>query len=428
MSNHGWFHHFVERQRRAGQLIVQPRMGFSSPAKMRQGLEAVRNLAAPTIGTITLDSYTRTRAFDSAAQAVREGRELNGYPIVTYDTATNRRLLEGLQCEAFPVQVRHGTAEPDEVFAALIAAGVEATEGGPISYCLPYGRVALRQSLESWARCCERLAGLAELSTVPHLESFGGCMLGQLCPPSLLVAITLLEGMFFLHHGLRSVSLSYAQNSNFEQDVGGALALRELAAELLPAASWHVVIYTFMGMFPRSRQGARALVEASARLAATAGCERLIVKTAAEAHQVPSIEDNLQALEWAHAAAQRAAGDLCDARIAWHREVVRCQARALIEAVLNLDPELDRGIGEAFRRGYLDVPYCLHPDNRNQARSWLDHEGTIHWAEVGRLPFPDALQDTIYRNHKTLTSADLARMLTYNQTAYDGEAFSRPQA
>ena len=59
-----------------------------------------------------------------------------------------------------------------------------------------------------------------------HLETFGGCLLGQLCPPSLLVAISVLEALFFVQHGLRSVSLSYAQQTHPAQDIEALAALR----------------------------------------------------------------------------------------------------------------------------------------------------------------------------------------------------------
>ena len=36
-------------------------------------------------------------------------------------------------------------------------------------------------------------------------------MLGQLCPPSQLVAISVLEALFFHRHGIRSVSVSAFQ-------------------------------------------------------------------------------------------------------------------------------------------------------------------------------------------------------------------------
>ncbi len=78
-------------------------------------------------------------------------------------------------------------------------------------------------------------------------------MLGQLCPPSLLVALSVLEGVFFKQHGLRSVSLSYAQQTHRGQDVEALLALRTLAAEHLSGLDWHVVLYTYMGVFRAPR-------------------------------------------------------------------------------------------------------------------------------------------------------------------------------
>lgn len=62
--------------------------------------------------------------------------------------------------------------------------------------------------LSTWARSCELLAAGAGPGSVGHLESFGGCMLGQLCPPGLLVALSILEGLFFRAHGIESISLT----------------------------------------------------------------------------------------------------------------------------------------------------------------------------------------------------------------------------
>lgn len=421
-TNPGFFHHYLERQRALGRLIVQPRMGFSGHAKMRRGLAAVQGIPAPRIGTITLDSYTRQGDHARARAAVDAGWDLNGYPIVSYDAESNRGLVAGLQSLDFPIQVRHGTPLPEAVFDALTAAGIDATEGGPISYCLPYGRVPLRGALPAWADCCRRFAELRGQGTVPHLESFGGCMLGQLSPPALLVAITLLEGLFFERHGITSLSLSYAQGTSVVQDVGAVLALRRLAAERLGGVSWHVVLYTFMGMFPRTRAGARRLIELSAEIAVRSGAERLIVKTAAEAHHVPSIEENVEAMLWAHAVAASTPAAADGPRVEWHREIVYAQAAALLDAVLDLDPCLDRALELAFARGFLDVPFCLHPDNRNRATSWLDHEGNLWWANPGALPLPEALLHTIHRHRRLLTSWDLAEMLSYNLRKFDGEA------
>ncbi|MEU5943331.1 hypothetical protein ABZ807_30160 [Micromonospora sp. NPDC047548] len=188
-----------------------------------------------------------------------------------------------------PVQVRHGSALPEEIFAALLRTGVDATEGGPVSYRPPYRRVRLCDAVDSWARCCAGYGRLRDVGVEPHLESFGGCLLGQLCPPSLLIAVTELEGMFFRQHGLRSVSLSYAQQASPEQDEEALAALRRLVDELLPELDSHVVLYTYMGVYPRTRDGAPRLLGAAARLAVRGGAAHLIVKTPAEAYRIPTI-------------------------------------------------------------------------------------------------------------------------------------------
>ena len=288
---------FVARAHQAGDLVVQPRMGMSSPRTMRAGLLATKGAIATTAGTITLDSYTRMGDHDRARAAVASGAELNGYPIVALDAATTRGVLDGVADLDFPVQIRHGSPCPEDIFGALIDAGLHATEGGPVSYCLPYSRAPLDASIRSWVRSCELLAGLAETGVEPHLETFGGCMMGQLCPPGLLIAMSVLECLFFRQHGLHSVSLSYAQQTSPEQDVEAVLALRRLAAEWLPDVDSHVVIYAYMGVYPRTNGGALRLLSDAARLAVRTGAARLIVKTIAEAYRIPSIADNVDALE-----------------------------------------------------------------------------------------------------------------------------------
>ena len=84
----------------------------------------------------------------------------------------------------------------------------------------------LTEAVPAWRESAEVLSeGQAEGKPV-HMETFGGCLLGQLCPPSLLVATSLLEALFFRACGVRSISLSYAQQTNAEQDTEALLVLR----------------------------------------------------------------------------------------------------------------------------------------------------------------------------------------------------------
>ncbi|MFE0208115.1 methylaspartate mutase [Streptomyces sp. NPDC058985] len=410
---HGRFSRFVRRSHDQGRLVVQPRMGFADVATMRRGLEAVRAVRGASVGTVTVDSYTRVNDHDSARRALKRGDDLNGYPVVAHGTTETRRLLAGVSGEDFPVQFRHGSALPQELFGALARIGADATEGGPVSYCLPYSRVPLPEATAAWAECCRILADQPE--TV-HLESFGGCMLGQLCPPSLLIALSVLEGMFFREHGMRSVSVSYAQQTSPGQDLEALDALRRLAAQWLGDVDWHVVLYTYMGVFPRTPVGAYRMLEDSVRLAVRSGTERLIVKTAVEAHRIPTIDENVDALEFAAAVAsderRHGPGEESIQQTGIYEE-----ARQLITSTLRFGGDVGSALVEAFARGHLDVPFCLHQDNANRSRAAIDPAGTLRWCHPGAMPVTGS--DGYGR--APMTARSLIDMLGYNERRFDRE-------
>lgn len=412
------FGQYVHRQAAAGRLVVQPRMGFSAADRMREGLQAVKRAAGATAGTITLDSFTRINRHASAQRHLDEELTLNGYPIVAYGPDATRAMLAGVEEENFPVQVRHGSADPREIFAAMLASGLYATEGGPISYCLPYSRMPLTEAVPAWRESTEILAEGEAAGHPVHMETFGGCLLGQLCPPSLLVAVSLLEGVFFRTHGLNNLSLSYAQQTSPAQDREAVAALRRLAGEFLPGVDWHVVIYTYMGLFPATLEGAQALLDESVRLATESEAERLIVKTALEAFRIPTIDENVEALERSAALAasvrrmSMADGFFFDVHESDSETYT--EARALIEAVLELDTDIDAALLKAFERGMLDIPFCLHPDNRNESRSVIAGDGRLMWLDTGQMPLPDP-----HHAADTLTADGLLKSLNYTASRYD---------
>lgn len=406
---------FVRARANAGVLVVQPRMGFSDPARMRAGLAATKAAKGHTVGTLTLDSYTRVGDLAAVEHALREDLPLNGYPIVSHTDSTTRAVLAGVRDAGFPVQVRHGSSLPQHIFHKLIALGLDATEGGPVSYCLPYGRTPLTESIAAWRQCTELFSRLRDQGAEPHLETFGGCMMGQLCPPSQLVALSVLEALFFRAYGCRSISVSYAQQTHAGQDAEAVFALRRLCEALLPDVDWHVVIYAYMGAYPVTEPGAYRLLGQAAELAVRTGSERLIVKTVAESRRIPTIAENVAALEYAARAAEAA-------RAAPHPDgdtETYAEALALVEGVLNLHSDLARALLLAFERGYLDIPYCVHPDNRGLTRSRLDEEGRLCWARIGALPLAHLVRTGQGRE---VTAAGLLADLSYLRRKIDQEA------
>ncbi|WP_027661230.1 methylaspartate mutase [Salinispora fenicalii] len=409
----------INNTRRDGLVVVQPRMGFAEPSAMRAGLVAVRDARATTVGTITLDSYTRVGDLHSARTAVRTRTRLNGYPLCTHPDDTTRSMLSEVYGPGFPIQVRHGSARPGHIIEAMARIGLDATEGGPVSYCLPYGRTPLRSAISEWSAACDRLAEMSTPERPAHLESFGGCMLGQMCPPSLLVAIAVLEGLFFAQHGVPSISLSYAQQTQPEQDLEALAALRRLIDELLPGLDVHVVLYTYMGVFPRTRAGSSNLLDESARIAVFGGAERLIVKTVMESVRIPDVADNVAAVERAEREVRcsqqmRAAG-----RPPWtpSESGLYEEARTMIDAVRSLDPDLGTALHIAFRRGLLDVPYCLHPDTQGRTRSRVAPDGRLEWAHVGSLPI-----DGPRPAGHAVGAQELTSMLNYVADRFDSTA------
>jgi methylaspartate mutase epsilon subunit len=420
MTANNFMHDYLQAHARAGQpVIVQPRMGFSAIPAMQSGLSAVKDLSVKRIGTITLDSMTRQRLWDEIERAVKAGTPLNGFPIVTYGGEVTRAMLKGLQCADFPVQVRHGSPLPQRVFQVAHEAGIDAIEGGPISYCMPYGRVPLAHCIAAWHEAITYWATAGrEAGAIHHLESFGGCMMGQLNPPALLAAISILESRFAVERGMQSISLSHSQGTNMSQDVGAILALRRLAQQHIPeTVNWHIVLYTWMGVFPESPEGARRIIQDSGILAAIAGAERVIVKTAVEAFQIPTIEDNTRALQWVADSAEQALRLKPNSNSLEHAEEIYADANHIVEAVLNLDASLDKAILRAFKKGILDVPFCFHPDNRNEARAALDSRtGIIRWERTGKIPINHS---ETTRATTTLTADSLLKNLTFNQRKYD---------
>lgn len=416
MSTNDVFNQYVKRKAREG-LVVQPRMGFSDIELMRTGLEAVKSLPFPTVGTITIDAMTRQGLHCEAKEMVRKREKLNGFPLASFDEPELASLFEGLS-DDFPIQVRHGTPLPMHVFEAAMRAGLYIIEGGPVSYALPYGKTRLTDTFVAWQESLERWVAYGAKNNIDvHLESFSGCMMGQLCPPSILIALNILEGLWFESIGIRSLSLSLAQGTSSEQDTAALRALRTIADNFLQEASFHIVAYTWMGVFPESARGAERLIKESAKVARVGGAERLIVKTVRESIGIPTIEDNLQALEWCHNESKQHQfdSDFNATNQRLYNDLVT-EATSIIDAVLSMHRDIGVAIQGAFQKGYLDIPFCIHPDNSNSARPLIDRDGKIGWAKVGNVPI-----DSEHKNigELTLSSSGLLKALRFNREKFD---------
>ncbi len=363
--------------------VLQPRMGFSDPARMQAGLEATAASRANTVCTITLDAFTRVNNLEAAQRAIDTASMLNGYPIVNHPPAQTRTMLGQIHDRyRLPVQIRHGSPNPLHIFQRMVEIGLATTEGGPISYCLPYSRTPLREAFGHWEKSCQVLAQGVEQS---HIESFAGCMMGQMCDPVILVALNILEGLFLRSHGIKTLSFSYAQGTSPVQDRAAVTALQQLAAEYFAPGSYHFVGYVFMGFFPRTLGGfCRITGDALGMIRAT-GVQRVIIKTPVESRRIPRIEENIAALEYADYCLHTD-GVLPDIPFdAQEHARILGAAKRLIEGTLKRDTNLSEAILSAFDSGFLSIPYSLHPDNKRSAGTVLTPQNYYHGFEGERV-------------------------------------------
>ncbi|MEC3893783.1 methylaspartate mutase [Nocardiopsis sp. LDBS1602] len=385
--------------RDAGRVALQPRCGVGSHSQMTTLLRDLERHARPDILTLTIDSHTRLRRFDNArAVLLRNPAELNGYPLVTHGWPRGRELNEAV---SVPLEVRHGSPDARRLFETSVASGITSFEGGGISYNLPYSKaVPLSESLAAW-RDVDALCGeLAERGLTIDRELFG-TLTAVLVPPSISLAISVLEAVASTREGVRCVSVAYPQGGHFEQDAAALRAIPVLAARYLPEeVEVHAVLHEFMGLFPKERSHAEDLILYGALLARLGGATKLITKTYLEAYGIPDTRANIDGL----LLASRANSPLLDFisfdedRVGAELEWVLEEVAEIVEPVLEA-PDLYEGIESAFERGRLDIPFSASRYARSAIIPRRAPDGAIRYLESGALPFSER---TLRRNRESL--------------------------
>ncbi|MGW1074442.1 methylaspartate mutase [Streptomyces sp. NPDC002537] len=388
--------------RSARRVALQPRCGVGSHAQMMTLLQDLERHAGPDILTLTIDSHTRLKRFDHAEAALlRNPADLNGYPLVTHGWRRGRQLNESV---AAPLEIRHGSPDARLLFRTAVASGITSFEGGGISYNLPYSKaVPLNESLSAWQEVDVLCGDLAERGLVIDRELFG-TLTAVLVPPSISLAIGVLEAVAAAREGVRCVSLAYPQGGHCEQDVAALRAIPRLAARYLPASvEVHAVLHEFMGVFPRERRNAEDLILYGALVARLGGATKLITKTYLEAFGIPDTRANIDGLLLASRANSPLLGFIAldEDRISEELEGILEEVAEIVEPVLAA-PDLYAEIASAFAAGRLDIPFSASRYALSEIIPRRAPDGAIRYLSTGSLPFSGR---TRRRNDRTLAAA-----------------------
>jgi methylaspartate mutase epsilon subunit len=382
-----------------GRPVVQPRCGVGGHAEMRTLLRTLEDRGHPGLLTLTIDSFTRLKQFRTAGQVLgRNPAELNGYPLVAHGWRRGRELNEAV---ATPIEVRHGSPDARELFAVALASGFASFEGGGISYNLPYSKdVPLPVSLAAWQQV-DRVCGLlAESGVVVDRELFG-TLTAVLVPPSISIAITMLEAVAASRAGVRCLSIAYPQGGEVHQDIAALRAIRVLARRYLPeTVEIFPTLHQFMGVFPAGRADAEALILFGGLAARLGGADKVINKTYQEAHGIPDVDANVSGIRTTVLACTELL-DFVRVDEATVEDEMYWLSREVTELV---DPVLDGGdlpaaIAGAFDAGRLDIPFSASVHARSHIIPKRDRSGAIRYLDAGDLPFS---RTTVRRNQQCL--------------------------
>ncbi|MEU9172346.1 methylaspartate mutase [Streptomyces sp. NPDC048420] len=388
--------------RDTGRVALQPRCGVGDHQEMKALLRALESEAAPDILTLTIDSHTRLLRFEQALRTLnRRPADLNGYPLVTHGWRRGRELNEAV---SVPLEIRHGSPDARALFDVTVASGITSFEGGGISYNLPYSKaVSLTDSLHTWQEVDRRCGELADLGLVVDRELFG-TLTAVLVPPSISLAVSVIEAVLAARAGVRCVSVAYPQGGHLAQDVAALRAVPELARRYLPADSQvHAVLHEFMGVFPRVRDNAEDLIFYGALAARLGGASKLITKTYQEAYGIPDARANVEGLRLA----ARANSPLLDF-IGVDEEKVRRELDWILTEVCELvEPVLEQrdtvaAVVSAFEQGTLDIPFSASRYARSRVIPRRDAEGAIRYLSAGDLPLSAR---SLRRNREQLRAA-----------------------
>ncbi len=419
---------FAEVLEGADRVLTQPRAGVPCLDDQIELLNTLVREGHADLLPTTIDSYTRDNAYGEACKGLRRSREsgtdeLNGFPAVNHGVDGCRRLIEATDA---PVQVRHGTPDARLLAAVTLAGGFQSFEGGPITYNLPYtSKYDLAETIEYW-QYVDRLAGAyTDHGVRINREPFGP-LTGTLVPPSLSIAVCLIEGLLAATQGVRSITLGYGQVGNLVQDVAAIRAMKRLGKEYLPPdVTVTTVLHQWMGGFPPDEARAQGVICLGGVTAAIAEPDKVITKSPQEARGVPTAAANVAGLQ----ATDQVLEMLIEQSVSLdgvdrERELIERSVRSLMDAVIDAgDGDLATGTVRAFERGLLDVPF---PPSKAAAGDVLparDDDGRVRLLKIGDLALPDDIVE-IHQARLQDRAATEGRDLSFRMVADDVSALT----
>lgn len=384
-----------------GITLIQPRAGVALVDEHITLLKHLQEAGADFLPS-TIDSYTRQNRYEEAEEGIelslKENRSLlNGFPAVNHGVSKCKEVLDAVD---LPLQARHGTPDSRLLAEIIHAAGWTSNEGGGISYNLPYAKnISLADSLYYW-QYCDRLVGYYEEQGVSINREPFGPLTGTLVPPSIAIAIGIIEALLAAEQGVKNITVGYGQCGNIVQDVAAIKMLQKLTDDYMEEFGYKDVVITtvfhqWMGGFPADEDRALSLISVASTVAALSGATKMITKTPSESIGVPTKEVNatgIKASKFVVSLLKEQKLSISDELEAEEKQIVK-EVKSLMDNVLKVgNGDLIQGTIKAFEQGLLDIPFAPSRFNANKVLPARDLDGSIRILDFGNLGFSEDIK------------------------------------
>ena len=386
----------------AGITTAQPRAGVPLLDEHITLMKYLQDEGGADFLPSTIDAYTRQNRYEEGERGIEESKKagrslMNGFPAVNWGVANCRKVVESVK---LPLQARHGTPDARLLSEIIHAGGYTSNEGGGISYNVPYAKaVSIENSLAFW-QYADRLVGFYEENGV-HLnrEPFGP-LTGTLVPPSMAIAVGIIEALLAAEQGVKSITVGYGMCGNMMQDVAAVISLRELTKEYMKTYGYKdvyvtTVFHQWMGGFPPDESRAYGLISLGSTIAALSGATKVIVKTPHEAFGIPTKEANAGGIKATKMVLNLLRGQRypsCDG-LKQEVELIKAETKCIMNETFRLGSgDLFQGAVKAFEAGVLDIPFAPSKYNAGKAMPARDDNGAIRYLMTGNIPFTDDIK------------------------------------
>jgi methylaspartate mutase epsilon subunit len=204
-----------------GSPLIQPRTGVANINEQIDKLNDLEKIGIE-VASVQLDASTRVRNYKKAEEGVqisnyKKKSFLNGFPVPIYGQNGVIKIVDSL---SIPFQIRGGAPDHRLTYEIAIAGGASAVEGGFLCYLFPYDKeTSPSQSLENW-QYIDRLCGYYyEKHNIIINREWFGVLTANLIPPSLAIAINVIQTVLSAKQGVKSISVGYAEQGNRSQDI-----------------------------------------------------------------------------------------------------------------------------------------------------------------------------------------------------------------